>query len=106
MIWLPGEKIPDQDPSDAEHAEKQMNFGFLFGDAGIPEPYFYVTAYPFPDAFASLPLPAGATWYTKDFHGAVLPYRELLKSEDPTSYLLELWSGLLTAGRVHLLTKN
>ena len=26
-----------------------MNFGFTFGDENIPQPYFYVTAYPMPD---------------------------------------------------------
>ena len=45
MIWLPGHKIPDQDPSDEEYADKQMNFGFVFGDESFAEPYFYVTAY-------------------------------------------------------------
>ena len=43
-------KIPGQDPADEESSDKQMNFGFTFGDEGIPEPYFYITAYPLPDA--------------------------------------------------------
>jgi hypothetical protein len=105
MIWLPGEKIPGEDPDDADSSEKQMNFGFLFGDTGNSEPYFYITAYPFPEAFPSLPLPEGTTWHTKDFHGAVLLYKDLMKSDDPTAYLLDLWNGLLAAGREHLLTK-
>jgi hypothetical protein len=105
MIWLPGEKIAGEDPDDAESSEKQMNFGFLFGDSGISEPYFYIAAYPFPEAFPSVPLPAGTTWHTKDFHGAVLLYKDLMKSDDPTAYLLDLWNGLLAAGREHLLTK-
>ena len=32
MIWLAGEKIPGQDPTDEEYSEKQMNFGFSLGD--------------------------------------------------------------------------
>ncbi len=106
MIWLPGEKIPGQDPDDADSSEKQMNFGFLFGDTGISEPYFYITAYPFPEAFPSLPLPSGTTWYTKDFHGAVLRYKDLMQSDDPAAYLLDLWNGLLNAGRQHLLSRK
>ena len=106
MIWLPGEKIPGEDPADAESSDKQMNFGFLFGDSGIAEPYFYITAYPFPDIFPSLPLPAGTTWHTKDFHGAVLLYKDLLQSDDPAAYLIDLWNGLLNAGREHMLSKN
>jgi hypothetical protein len=36
-----------------------MNFGIAFGDESIPEPYFYVTAYPSPDALPKVVLPAG-----------------------------------------------
>jgi len=103
MLWLPGEKIPGQDPANEEYADKQMNFGFTFGDEGLPEPYFYVTAYPLPDAFAKLPLPAGTTWQTEGFSGAVLTYQSLMKSTDPENYLIELWNSLLSAGRDHLL---
>jgi len=106
LMWLPGEKIPDQDPDDEENADKQMNFGFTLGDAGIPEPYFYVTAHPLPVAFSKLPLPKGTTWHTEGFSGAVLPYRSLLQNSDPGGYLLELWNALLSAGRKHMLTKT
>ncbi len=44
MIWLPGPKVPGQDPADEEHADKQMNFGFVFGDETIPEPYLDTAA--------------------------------------------------------------
>ena len=102
LLWLPGDKIPDQDPANEEYADKQMNFGFTFGDEGIPEPYFYVTAYPLPDALPKLRLPAGTTWQSEGFSGAVLLYRTLLKKADPTGYLIKLWSTLLSAGREHL----
>jgi len=104
MLWLPGEKIPGQDPDDEESSDKQMNFGFTFGDAGIPEPYFYVTAYPLPEAFASLSLPQGTTWRTEGFSGAVLLYRTLIETENPGGYLVSLWNSLLSAGRQHMLT--
>jgi hypothetical protein len=39
MLWLPGPKIAGQDPDNEENADKQMNFGFTFGDESIPEPY-------------------------------------------------------------------
>ena len=99
MLWLPGEKIEGQDPDNEEYSDKQMNFGFTFGDEGIPEPYFYVTAYPLPDTFADLKLPAGTHWQTEGFSGAVLLYRTLLQSSDPYGYLLNLWKELLAAGR-------
>jgi hypothetical protein len=104
MLWLPGEKIPGQDPENEENSDKQMNFGFTFGDEGIPEPYFYVTASPLPDAFSSLVLPEGTTWNTEGFNGAVLAYRTLVENESPGDYLVSLWSDLLSTGRQHMLT--
>ena len=105
MVWLPGGKVPGHDPDNPEHAEyadTQMNFGFTLGDTTIAEPYFYVTAYPSPDAFPALLLPEGATWQTGGFNGVTLTYARLLASDDPRGYLLDLWSRLLSAGRDHL----
>ena len=102
MLWLPGGKVPGKDPADEEHADQQMNFGFTFGDEGIPEPYFYITAYPLPDAFPNLELPAGTAWHAEGFNGAALPYRSLIENADPHRYLLDLWNGLLAAGLKHM----
>jgi len=103
MLWLPGEKIAGQDPEDEEYSDKQLNFGFTFGDEGIPEPYFYITAYPLPDEFPNLSLPGGTNWLSEGFSGAVLLYRDLLQVPDPKSYLINLWTLLLSAGRKHML---
>ncbi len=103
MIWLPGEKIAGQDPNDEEYSEKQMNFGFAFGDDSIPEPYFYVTAYPTPDAMAAIRLPAGSEWRTDGFNGAVLTYRTLRDTSDASDYLQDFWSRLLATGQQHML---
>jgi hypothetical protein len=105
MLWLPGEKIPGQDPADEESSDKQMNFGFVFGDSGIPEPYFYVTAYPLPDTLPGLALPEGTIWQSEGFSGAVLLYRRLLEETNPEEYLVRLWNGLLSAGRQNMLDK-
>lgn len=102
MIWLPGTRIAGQDPDNEEYADKQMNFGFAFGDDGIPEPYFYITAYPLPDALPAVPLPKAAVWRSDGFSGAVLLYRDLAASKDSAAYLLDLWSSLLAAGRESL----
>lgn len=106
MMWLPGEKIPGQDPADEEYSDKQMNFGFSFGDEGVPEPYFYVTAYPAPEALAQLELPSGAKWHTEGFSGAVLSYSELVGRADPRGDLLALWNFLIDSGRQRLLTAS
>jgi hypothetical protein len=106
MIWLPGEKIPGQDPMDEEYSDKQMNFGFAFGDDSIPEPYFYVTAYPLPEEMTKTQLPQGSKWMTDGFNGAVLTYRTLCNSSNPGDYLQEFWTLLLAAGRQHMLATN
>lgn len=106
MLWLPGEKIPGQDPENEEMSDKQMNFGFTFGDEGIPEPYFYITAYPLPDTLPSLALPEGTSWHAEGFNGAVLLYRTLIENERPSDYLVDLCSRLLQAGQQHMLTRN
>ena len=79
-----------------------MNFGFTFGDDAIPEPYFYVTAYPLPTALPRMYLPSGTTWRSQPFNGAVLPYRTLANMDEPAAYLKNLWQALLAAGEQHL----
>jgi hypothetical protein len=106
MIWLPGEKIPGQDPLNEEVSDKQMNFGFAFGDDSIPEPYFYVTAYPTPDAMAAVQLPSGSEWRTDGFNGAVLTYETLRDTSDASGYLQEFWTALLASGQQHMLEKD
>lgn len=45
-------------------------------------------------------LPAGTTWYSEGFHGAVLLYKTLIENNDePQDYLLALWRTLLDVGR-------
>ena len=102
MVWLPGARIAGTDPADEEAADKQMNFGFLFGDGSIGEPYLYVTAYPQLEALQATPLPAGAEWHSDGFQGAVLRYNELTRSENPAAHLRALWQPLLETARVHL----
>lgn len=106
VLWLPGEKIAGEDPADEESSDKQMNIGFAFGDDSVPEPYFYVTAYPAPDGMADTPLPAGAAWRTEGFTGATLAWRELLVSDGPGDVLQELWTRLVSAGRRLMLERR
>ncbi len=106
LMWLPGEKVPGQDTKDEEVSDKQMNFGFTLGDAGISEPYFYITAYPLPEQFPDLNLPTGARWHTEGFSGIVLPYHTLHEKPEAGDFLLRLWNTALSAGRQHMLTNN
>lgn len=102
MLWLPGDKIPGQDPDDEEYADVQMNFGFTFGDEMVPEPYFYTTAYPVPEAFPASELAGGAEWFSDGFTGMVWRYAHLLEVADPAAALLSQWKTLLDEGRQKL----
>lgn len=98
LLWFSGRQVPGQDPADAENADEQMNFGFAPGDEGIPEPYFYITAYPLPDGLADTSLPADAYWHTKTFTGAVMPYSALVNAAHPTETLLTFLRTVQQAG--------
>ena len=98
LVWFSGRLVPGQDPADAAHADEQMAFGFSTGDEGTPEPYFYVTAYPWQEALLQCDLPAGATWHTEEWKGALLLYRTLIQSEQPREQLLDFWGTTHQAG--------
>lgn len=98
LLWFSGRLVPGQDPKDEENADEQMNFGFSPGDEGVPEPYFYITAYPTPNGFATTPLPDDAYWHTEGFTGAILKYASLIEAEDPADKLLTFLRTVQQAG--------
>lgn len=98
LVWFSGRLVPGEDPQDAENADEQMAFGFSTGDGGIPEPYFYITAYPWQDALTQFDLPPGAQWHTEGWNGALLLYNTLVKSEEPREQLLHFWRMVQAAG--------
>jgi hypothetical protein len=51
---------------------RTIGAGLVPGDAQYPEPYWYVTPWPYPDASSLPPLPLGF-WNTNGWTGAVLP---------------------------------
>ena len=89
LLWFSGRLVPDQDPDNPEYADEQMNFGFSTGDEGIPNPYFYVTAYPTPEGWTETELPVGAYWQKEGWTGAVLPYERLVDTPDSRTFLLD-----------------
>lgn len=98
MSWYSGRLIPDIDPDDAESSKEQMMFGFSTGDGGIPDAYFYITAYPIPASFPNFDMPEGARWNTEGFSGGVLMYETLLKSDNPEELLLNYFRTFQKAG--------
>ncbi len=98
MLWFSGRKVPGVDPNDEENADEHMNFGFSTGDSAVPEPYFFITAYPLPDGFLQVDLPKDAHWHQSGFTGALLHYRSLLGCADPEEKLLRFLETLQRAG--------
>lgn len=99
MLWFSGRLIPGKDPSDWDHSREQMNFGFSTGDDEIPEPYFYMTAYPFNEELTKSKLPNNAFWHTEGWKGAVLKYSELTKSGKPKELLISLLNKVLSLNK-------
>lgn len=93
LTWLTGRKVPGFDEADEEWADEQMGFGFVTGDAGFPDAYFYVTAYPWPSALDATPLKRPARWVRKGWKGALLPYAALSKQKQPAEVLLQFLSS-------------
>ena len=98
LNWFSGRLVPGVNPADAESADEQMNFGFVSGDAGIEEAYFYATAYPPPEGWTDSPLPTGAYWHTEGWNGAVLMYERLTEVAEPEQALLDFLSASQRAG--------
>jgi hypothetical protein len=98
LLWFSGRKVPGVDPADEENADEQMNFGFSTGDEGMPEAYFYITAYPWPAGITDAPLPPGAVWHTKSWKGALLRYESLVGMEQPEEKLLAYLRAAYQAG--------
>lgn len=98
MLWLSGRKVPGVDPADEENADEQMNFGFSTGDEGMPEPYFYATAYPWQDNIVKAPLPGDAIWHTQSWKGGLLMYDTLVEADHPEEALLAYLRAVQQAG--------
>jgi hypothetical protein len=94
LLLFSGELIPEKDPDDWDNSREQMNFGFSFGDEGITEPYFYITAYPFNDSMIKNELPENAYWHNEGWKGAILKYESLLQSVETQKTLLEFMSAV------------
>ena len=93
MLVLTGRKIPGQDPENEEYSDEQLNFGFVPGDEGISEPYFFITLYEQAGRLAGVPLPHEAYFHTDGWSGIVMPYGSFRKNPQADSVLLNLWQS-------------
>ena len=63
-------------PTDPGGAARSVSVGLSPGDGGYPEPYWYVTPYPYPHDPELPVLEAGGHWHTEGWTGAVLSASE------------------------------
>jgi len=98
MSWFSGRLVLGKNPNDAESSKEQMMFGFSTGDDGIPDAYFYITAYPLPKGFPNFNMPEGAKWNTNGFQGGVMMYDTFANSNSPHEKLLNCFRTFQKAG--------
>ncbi len=98
MSWFSGRSVPGKDPNDAESSKEQMMFGLSTGDDGIPDAYFYITAYSIPKGFPNFDMPEGARWNTNGFQGGVMMYDTFANSNNPQEKLLNYFRTFQKAG--------
>ena len=98
LSWFSSRLVPGKDPNDAESSKEQMMFGFSTGDDGIPDAYFYITAYPLPEGFPNFNMPEGARWNTNGFQGGVMMYDTFANSNNPHEKLLNYFRTFQKAG--------
>lgn len=94
LLIFSGRIIPGKDPSDWDNSREQINFGFSPGDDGTAEPYFYITAYPFPENVFTKKLPDGSYWHQKGWKGAVMNYSALLNNNVPDESLSNFFNSV------------
>lgn len=96
MLMFSGKLIDGQDLTNWDYSREQMNFGLSSGDGGIPQPYFYVTAYPFNKKLMDIDLPEFAEWNTDGWNGLVIKLDKLVNQKDNKSELLKLFARMLS----------
>ena len=100
LVWFSGRLVPGAEPADADYADEQLSFGFSTGDDGIPDPYFYFSAYPLPAGMEDISLPLGVKWETNAFTGALLMYESLVSDTDAKARLLNVMKTWQESGAV------
>lgn len=85
-LWFAGNDRSEEAPV--------MNFGFAPFDGSSERPYLYAYAYPMPEHFASLPLPAPARWHNEGWKGAFVAYDDLARSDDPEQLIESLCEAI------------
>jgi hypothetical protein len=74
---IPSKLIPSNSAGDPE-TSRSIGVGVALGDAFKPEPYIYITPWPYPPQDRELPPLDGGSWITEGWTGAYLEASRLL----------------------------
>jgi hypothetical protein len=74
--------------------EWSIGAGLSPGDASYPEPYFYVTPWPYPAA-GQLPELSTGSWHTEGWVGAVLTADEIVAQSDQQTFVREFFEAAI-----------
>lgn len=106
LVWFSGRRVAGVDPGDEEQADEQMSFGFSTGDEVIPDPYFYISAYPMPEKMENIQLPQDVSWTTASWQGALMMYDVVTRAKEPKQKLLNYLRSVHQAGKQLMMKAN
>jgi len=71
------------------YSHEVSSCGFWGGSPEFPFPVFYAYCYPTPEAFGQQPVKPEEAFYSKEMGEFLLKYEDVIKADDPESYLME-----------------
>jgi len=71
------------------YSHEVSSCGFWAGSEASPYPVFYAYCYPTPAAFGKQPVKPAAAFYSEEMGEFVLKYDDVIKADDPESYLMD-----------------
>ncbi len=92
------------DPNKSAEEARSFGIGLSPGDAAYPEPYWYVTPWPYPPSDSLPALDGGGGWHTEGWTGATLPGSEIDRKASADAQLEQvrafLRSGIAASQRL------
>ena len=78
--------------------EKSVNTGMSPGDGSFPEPYIYVSPWPYPAEDAAMPDLKGGHWHREGFTAAILKGSDIVKAADQQAAVREFIESAVSGG--------
>ena len=78
--------------------DRSIGVGMSPGDGSYPQPYFYVSPWPYPDV-STLPALASGRWHTEGWVGAVLTAEEILPKTDQHRFVQDFIQQAISSAK-------